>query len=204
MTRKELAVVVKCLSHIQHYLYGAQFTVWTDHVAFRWLKTLKELEGQLPKWMGRLEQRNYQIVHLAGRVHNKADSLSCCLCKSGCVRCSRREPGYSRPVPSHSEGQQIPLHGHGLLHEVAGGLPKHEAETVAEFQATQVFTRFGVPGELHSDQGREFKLWVFQDCCRFLWVKICTTPLQPQSDGMVDRYNATLVSQLARFCVVNQ
>ena len=42
-------------------------------------------------------------------------------------------------------------------------LPNHEAEMVAEFQVKQVFTHFGVPGELHSDQGREFESRVFKE-----------------------------------------
>ncbi len=35
----------------------------------------------------------------------------------------------------------------------AYALPNHEATTVAEVLVEQFFTRFGVPGELHSDQG---------------------------------------------------
>ena len=66
----------------------------------------------------------------------------------------------------------------------ACALPNHEAETVSEFLVTQVFTRFGVPGELHSDQGREFESWVFKEYCSLLGVdKTRTTPLHPQSDG---------------------
>lgn len=40
-------------------------------------------------------------------------------------------------------------------------LPDREAETVAEFLVTQVLTRFGMPGELHLDQGRESESRVF-------------------------------------------
>ena len=35
-------------------------------------------------------------------------------------------------------------------------LPDHTALTVAECLVTEVFTRFGVPRILHSDQGAEF------------------------------------------------
>ena len=53
----------------------------------------------------------------------------------------------------------------------------HEAETVAEFLVTQVFTRFGVPGELHSDQGRDFESRVYKECCSILGIdKTLTTP----------------------------
>ena len=75
----------------------------------------------------------------------------------------------------------------------AYALPNHEVETVAEVLVNQFFTRFGVLGELHSDQGRQFEFQVFQECCQLLSQrKTRTTPLQPQSDGMVERFNRTL------------
>ncbi|ROT79030.1 hypothetical protein C7M84_002246 [Penaeus vannamei] len=66
-------------------------------------------------------------------------------------------------------------------------LPDHEAETVAEALVSNFITRFGVPCELHSDQGREFESVVFQECCRLLGIKKTrTTALRPQSDGLVE------------------
>ncbi|ROT65803.1 hypothetical protein C7M84_016211 [Penaeus vannamei] len=89
VTRKELAAVMKGLFHFHHYLYGAQFTICTDHAALRW--TLKEPEGQLARWLGKLEQYNYQVVHRAGHVHNNSDSLSRRPCEPNCNHCSHRE-----------------------------------------------------------------------------------------------------------------
>ncbi|XP_050714146.1 protein NYNRIN-like [Eriocheir sinensis] len=83
----------------------------------------------------------------------------------------------------------------------AYALPNHEAETVAGVLVNEFFTRFGVPAELHSDQGREFESRVFRECCELLGVrKTRTTPLHPQSDGMVERFNRTLAQQLAKYC----
>ncbi|ROT85243.1 hypothetical protein C7M84_019236 [Penaeus vannamei] len=95
VTRKELAAVMKGLSHFHHYLYGAQFTIRTDHAALRWLKTLKEPEGQLARWLEKLEQYNYQVVHRAGRVHSNADSLSRRPCEPDCNHYSCRETEIS-------------------------------------------------------------------------------------------------------------
>ncbi|XP_069972959.1 retrovirus-related Pol polyprotein from transposon 412 [Penaeus vannamei] len=53
----------------------------------------------------------------------------------------------------------------------AYALPDHEAETVAEALVNNFITCFGVPCELHSDQGREFESVVFQECCRLLGIK---------------------------------
>ncbi len=87
----------------------------------------------------------------------------------------------------------------------AYALPNHEAETVAGFLVNEFFTRFGVPAELHSDQGREFESQVFRECCELLELrKTRTTPHHPQSDGMVERFNRTLAQQLAKYCEEDQ
>ncbi|XP_058864420.1 uncharacterized protein LOC131706752 [Acipenser ruthenus] len=80
----------------------------------------------------------------------------------------------------------------------AYALPDQEAETVAEALLEGFFSRFGVPQELHSDQGRNFESRVFAGMCRRLGIKKTrTTPLHPQSDGLVERFNRTLAVQLA-------
>ena len=82
----------------------------------------------------------------------------------------------------------------------AYALPNQEAVTVANVLVSQFFSRFGVPAELHSDQGRNFESHVFQEVCTLLGIhKTRTTALHPQSDGMVERYNRTLENQLAAF-----
>ena len=40
-------LLIKAVNHYHHYLYEAKFTMHTDHVALRWLKTLKNPKGQL-------------------------------------------------------------------------------------------------------------------------------------------------------------
>ncbi|KAJ8351941.1 hypothetical protein SKAU_G00234170 [Synaphobranchus kaupii] len=58
--------------------------------------------------------------------------------------------------------------------------------------------RFGAPAELHSDQGRNFESQVLAEVCKRLGVtKTRTTPLHPQSDGLVERFNRTLATKLA-------
>jgi hypothetical protein len=61
-----------------------------------------------------------------------------------------------------------------------------------------MFRRFGAPQELHSDQGRNFEAQVFAEVCKRMGVsKTRTTPLHPQSDGLVERFTWTLPTQLA-------
>ena len=83
----------------------------------------------------------------------------------------------------------------------AFAIPNQEARTVATVLVNEFFTRFGMPNELHSDQGRNFESAVFQECCALLRIrKTRTTPMHPESDGMVEKFNWTLGQQLAKFC----
>ncbi|KAM9466383.1 cytosolic phospholipase A2 delta-like [Clarias gariepinus] len=69
---------------------------------------------------------------------------------------------------------------------------------MARVLVDEVFSRFGTPEQLHSNQGRNFEAEVFAAVCERLGVqKTCTTPLHPQSDGLVERFNRTLTTQLA-------
>lgn len=381
VTRKELLAVVKSVDHFHPYLYGARFKVRTDHAALRWLKTLKNPEGQLARWIGKIEQHDYEIEHRQGRVHGNADSLSRRPCPVDCTHCSRCEGAQADPVArvaflsSATEWGQdlskaqredadigpivalveesdekppwesvaalspaakvlwqqwevlrvsdgvlqrkwesndgntvfwqsvIPVKlREELVREAHGGsvsghfgvkktlgrltqrvywvglrkdvrewcracdvccakmgpgrkkiaplqvyqvgapmervavdivgpfrptirgnrflvvvmdyftkwpeaypLPNHEAATVAEVLVCEFFARFGIPGELHSDQGREFESAVFKECCQLLGVrKTRTTPLRPQSDGMVERFNRTLTQEMAKYCQDDQ
>ena len=64
-----------------------------------------------------------------------------------------------------------------------------EAVTVAEVLIREFIRRFGVSLILHFDQRRNFESAVFSEMCKLLRVtKTRTTPIHPQSDGMVERF----------------
>uniref|UniRef100_A0A672I094 Gypsy retrotransposon integrase-like protein 1 n=1 Tax=Salarias fasciatus TaxID=181472 RepID=A0A672I094_SALFA len=80
----------------------------------------------------------------------------------------------------------------------AYAIPNQEAETVADALVEGMISRFGVMASLHSDQGTNFESRVFAAVCERLGIhKTRTTPLHPQSDGLVERFHRNLGDQLA-------
>jgi len=84
-------------------------------------------------------------------------------------------------------------------------LKNFRAKTVAEIFVNQVVSRFGVPSELHTDQGRNFDSRFFAELSQVLGIKKTrTTPFHPQSNGMVERQHQTIIEYLAKFVSENQ
>ena len=82
-------------------------------------------------------------------------------------------------------------------------LPDKTAHSVAD--AFFVVCRFGMPSVIHSDQGREFENKIMQELCLLCGShKTRTTPYHPESDGMVERLNRTLLMMLAMFAGKNK
>ena len=84
-------------------------------------------------------------------------------------------------------------------------IPNQEAATVADAFVNNFVSRFGTPLQLYTDQGRNFESNLFQEVCVLLDIdKTRTTSLRPQANGMVERFNRTLISMLSMYCNDNQ
>ncbi|GFY20569.1 retrovirus-related Pol polyprotein from transposon 412 [Trichonephila clavipes] len=384
VTRKELLAIVKAIEHFHHYLYGQKFLLRTDHASLTWLMNFRNTEGQVARWIQRLNEYYFDIRHRKGSSHGNADALSRRPCPENCRHCSRvetkddyairqittstatppdpwsdekvREDQMADPdikpliefmesssnkpswqdISAYSpttkqywalwnslhlrngvlyrkfeseDGKtfrwqlvlprsRIPevlkeLHGsptgghfgvmktlhrvrerfcwgkvradveqwckscdacsarkgpkirsRGKLHrynvgapferiafDILGPLPRtasgnkyllvvidyftkwpevypipdQEAPTVAEAVVQHWISRYGVPLQLHSDQGRNFVSAVLKGVCELLGIdKTKTTPLHPQSDGMVERFNRTILNNLSLMVSKNQ
>ena len=77
-TRRELLAVVATLDHFKGYVWGPKFLVRSDHAALVRLTNLKNIQGMLARWLAKLQQFHFDIVHRPGAQHGNADGLSCC------------------------------------------------------------------------------------------------------------------------------
>ena len=84
-------------------------------------------------------------------------------------------------------------------------LPDHTASTVALTLVYKFMSRFGIPLQIHSDQGREFEGTLFQEMCNLLQIdKTRTSPWRPCSNGLVENFNKTLGAMLRQMTSKHQ
>ncbi|GMH36150.1 hypothetical protein BSKO_04018 [Bryopsis sp. KO-2023] len=62
----------------RHYLFGADFTVVTDHHGLQWMMTTQNLAGRVGRWaMVLMEYSGHMsVLYRKGKVHQNVDALS--------------------------------------------------------------------------------------------------------------------------------
>ena len=63
VTHRELLAIVEFVQHFRQYLLGRQFTLRTDHGSLVWIRNFKEPEGQVTRWLERLAEYDFAVVH---------------------------------------------------------------------------------------------------------------------------------------------
>ena len=71
------------------------------------------------------------------------------------------------------------------------------AQSVADAFLERWISYFGIPKELHTDQGTQYEGELMLNLCKLLGIaKTRTTPLRPQGDGLAEKLNKTLCDML--------
>ena len=111
-----------------------------------------------------------------------------------------RKVGVDIKLPTSFEGNQYAVVFLDYLTKWAEVFPSSDltAQTVAKL-FVGVVCRHGAPRELLSDRGPNFLSELFLEVCKLLEVKeVNTSGYDPQTDGLVERFNATLTDMIAK------
>ncbi len=72
----ECLAVVWAIIHFRPYLYGTNFTLYTNHQPIKWLMTNDKLTGKLARWALILQEYEFKVIHRLGITHQNADTMS--------------------------------------------------------------------------------------------------------------------------------
>ena len=72
-TRLEMLALVTYVDHFRNYLAGCKFLLRTDHHSLKWLMSFREPEGQIARWLERLQEYDFEVEHRPGKSHCNAD-----------------------------------------------------------------------------------------------------------------------------------
>ena len=143
-----------------------------------------------------------------------------------CIVCQRRKkpnPPHKAPMklyPTGAPGERISMDILGPLVLTPRGnlfvlviadhfskvtkafpLKDQKAETIARVLTERWILEYGEPMQVHADQGTNFESALIKELCKIHGIeKTRTSPYHPQADGMVEKFNKTLVDLLKSIC----
>ena len=145
-----------------------------------------------------------------------------CFCR-GCLACVTKKGGRSPPRPPlHPipvggpfnrlgvDVLQLPLTRNGNRYVVvfadyltkwveAFPVPDQTAETIARLLVEKIVCIHGVPEQLLSDRGPNFLSDLVLEVCSLLGIeKLNTSGYHPQTDGLVEKFNSTLIGMISK------
>jgi RNase H-like domain found in reverse transcriptase/Integrase zinc binding domain/Chromo (CHRromatin Organisation MOdifier) domain len=75
---QELLAIIKAISHWRPYLIWTKelFTILTNHANLLHWKSPRKLNCRTARWHGELQDYNFRLQHVPGKLHTAADALS--------------------------------------------------------------------------------------------------------------------------------
>lgn len=76
VTERECLAVIRAIEKFRGYIEGVKFTVYCDHAALSYLKSLKNPTALMSRWLLRLNAFDFEIKYRKGSVNVVPDALS--------------------------------------------------------------------------------------------------------------------------------
>lgn len=76
ITEKECLSVIFAIEKFRQYIELMHFYVITDHIALKWLQSLEQPTDRLARWVTKLSQYRFTVIHKKGTLHRVPDALS--------------------------------------------------------------------------------------------------------------------------------
>ena len=112
-----------------------------------------------------------------------------------------------RPLPATHDGNRyiLVLFDYYTRWPEAYALPSIEAPRIAQLLVDEILARHSAPRTLLSDRGSNFLSSIVKSVCQIVNTRrLHTTAYHPQTDGLVERFNATLCEGLSMYVSTHQ
>jgi transposase InsO family protein len=87
----------------------------------------------------------------------------------------------------------------------AFAVPNQESLTIAKLLVEEIICKHGAPKKLLSDRGKNFLSDLMHDIATIMKIKkVNTTAYHPQTDGLTERFNKTLIQMISMYTDKNQ
>ena len=73
---KEALAVKWAIHHLRYYLWGREFTLFTDHAPLKWMAMNKDKNDRITRWFLELQDYRFKVEHKPGKEIPHADALS--------------------------------------------------------------------------------------------------------------------------------
>ena len=158
--------------------------------------------------MYRIMRKHYWWRGMSGDVQRHCQACLKCVSRNGSGR-QTKPPLNSIPVggPSHLMGA-VTEAGNKYVVVFADYLTKwveafavkdQSAQTIAHLLVEEIFCGHGAPQQLLSDRGANFLSELVLEVCKIPEIKkVNTSGYHPQTNGMVEKFNSTLINMISK------
>ena len=111
------------------------------------------------------------------------------------------------PLPKTQQGNKyiLVIGDHFTRWMDAYAIGDQTSHTIAGKLVKEFMCRFGIPLDIHTDQGKHFDSQLVHDICKLLQVKKTrSTAYHPESNGLIEKFNQTLGQLIRTHVLENQ
>ncbi|XP_073138896.1 uncharacterized protein [Henckelia pumila] len=186
-TEKELLAIVFALNKFRLYLLGSKVLVYSDHAVLKYLLAKKKSKPRLIRWILLLQEFDFEIKDRKGTEDPVADYLS---------RLVKEEE--SMPISEFFPDEQLFQVKVSKWVE-AKPTRNNDSQVFVGFLKFNIFSRFGIPRALISDQGTHFCNRTIEALLKKYGVyHRVATAYHPQTNGQAEVSNREIKSILAK------